>query len=69
MLFDNNIEPCCSYCRFSNALGRGEYACEKQGIMHGHGHCGSYRYEPTKRVPRVMPGIDSSGFSEEDFTL
>jgi hypothetical protein len=37
--------------------------------MYGFGFCGSFRYEPTKRVPPVLPGIDTSGYTEDDFSL
>ena len=69
MLFDNNIEPSCAYCRYSTALGHDEIACVRRGIMAGSGSCGSFRYEPTKRVPELMPKLNLSGLSEEDFVL
>ena len=69
MLFDVNIEPSCSYCRYGVALGRDEFACEKHGIMFGSGSCGSFRYEPTKRVPPILPIPEPSEFSGEDFML
>jgi len=69
MLFNRNIEPSCVYCRFSETMGYDEYACSKRGIMSGSGFCGTFRYEPTKRKPRFSPNLDTSGFSEEDFTL
>ena len=69
MLFDANIEPMCSYCCHSTALGRGEFACIKQGIMYGSGYCRLFLYDPMKRVPPVMPTIDSSAYSEDDFAL
>jgi len=69
MLFDPNIEPGCEYCRNGTALGQNEIACIKHGIMFSHGSCGAFRYEPTKRVPPVLPGFDISKFSDEDFAL
>ena len=69
MLFKNDVEPSCIYCRYGTALGRNEYACEKHGIMDGSGYCGAFRYEPTKRIPPVMPRLDFMRFSEDDFTL
>lgn len=69
MLFDRDIEPSCAYCRYSTPMGRGEIACIRRGIMMSYGSCGSFRYEPTKRVPEHMPGLNTSGLTEEDFAL
>ena len=69
MLFDRYIEPCCSYCRYSTDLGYNEIICIRRGIMSCSGFCGSFRYEPTKRVPETAPNLQISGLSEDDFTL
>jgi len=69
MLFNRNIEPSCSYCRFSESLGYDEYACSKRGIMSSAGSCGTFSYEPTKREPQPRPGFKASELSEEDFSL
>jgi len=69
MLFDRKIEPSCAYCSYGTALGNDEVMCIKRGIMAGHGSCGAFHYEPTKRVPEVKPSLVFTGFSEEDFTL
>jgi len=69
MLFDRNIEPSCAYCRFGEALGYDEYACSKRGIMSGFGFCGTFRYEPTKRVPQPLPSLKVPELSDEDFTF
>jgi len=69
MLFDKNIEPGCAYCSYGAALGADEIICAKRGIMNGFGSCGRFRYEPTKRVPRVLSKLDTAGFSEEDFSI
>jgi len=69
MLFDRNIDPCCAYCRHGTDLGCGIVACIKRGIMTGIGSCGAFRYEPTKRVPEVMPTLKTAGLSKEDFLL
>ena len=69
MLFDFSIEPCCEYCFNSIALGHDEFACVKHGIMYGHGSCGSFRYEPTKRIPPILPVLDPSDYPDDDFML
>ena len=69
MPIENRVEPSCAYCRFGTDMGRDRIVCIKHGIMYGGGSCGLFRYEPTKRVPPVLRGLDSTGFSDEDFTL
>lgn len=69
MLLDREIEPSCTYCRYSTSLGSNEIACTRRGIMYSHGSCGSFRYEPTKRVPEFVPLLDTSGLAEDDFSL
>ena len=69
MVFDNKIEPSCTYCRFARELGNDELACLKRGIVDSSGFCGSFRYEPTKREPLVPPKLDVSGLSEDEFSL
>ena len=69
MLFNKKIDPCCAYCRHGTDLGFGEVACVKYGLMTSSGSCRKFRYEPTKRVPPPGVRFDSSGLSEEDFTL
>ena len=69
MIFNRNIEPSCSYCRFGTTLGNDEYACTKRGIVSAFNSCGSFRYEPTKREPEALPKLKTSALSEEDFAI
>jgi len=69
MLFDRSITPSCAYCGFGEALGYDEYACSKRGIVSGFGHCGTFRYEPTKRIPQPAQSLKAAELSDEDFTL
>ena len=69
MLFDRDIEPSCLYCRYGRKLGETEVACLKRGIVDGTGYCAAFTYEPTKRIPQPLPRLDTSGLSEEDFSL
>ena len=69
MLFNQNQEASCSYCRYGSDLGRFEVACTKRGIMQSDGYCGSFRYEPTKRVPSAQPSLKTAELSGEDFEL
>jgi len=69
MLFDDDIDPCCTYCHYGTDLGCGEVACIKYGIMNASGSCGAFRYEPTKRQPQVEPPLYAAGLSEQEFSL
>jgi len=69
LLLDSNIEPRCWYCRYGTSLGNDEIMCIKRGIMESLGYCGAFRYEPTKRVPELMPDLKTAGYSESDFSL
>jgi hypothetical protein len=69
MLFDRDIEPRCSYCRYGTAMGHDEIACLKRGIVMTYGSCSMFRYEPTKRVPDMAPRLTPSCLPDEDFSL
>ena len=69
MLFSDEIEPCCAYCSRGINLGREEVLCKKRGVMMATDYCSSYRYEPTRRVPRVAPRLKVTELSKEDFSL
>ena len=69
MLFNRNIEPCCVYCSFGTDIGNEEVMCIKRGVMNAYGSCGSFRYEPTKRVPEVASHVTTKEFTDDDFTL
>ena len=69
MLFDKNILPCCSYCRFGVEIGENEVACIKRGVVDALWHCRSFKYDPIKRSPESPPHFESTGHTEEDFRL
>ena len=69
MLFNRDIEPSCTYCRFGLGLGYDEYVCSMRGIVSGSGFCSSFVYEPTKREPDVLMKLKNTELSEEDFML
>ena len=52
MLFRKEIEPRCAYCQHGTDIGEESVACLKKGVMDSGSHCGSFRYDPFKRVPR-----------------
>ena len=69
MLFRRNIKPSCSYCKYGIALGFGEVACSKRGIMTDEGECGAFSYEPTKRQPEYARKPVIAKIAEEDMKL
>jgi len=69
MLFRKNITPSCAYCKHGAALGFGEVACSKRGIMSDEGKCTSFRYEPTKRKPEYARTPASVKITDEDMRL
>lgn len=55
------IEKCCAYCEFASGLLTSErMLCEKHGAVAPDHRCGSFSYDPLKRVPRVQkpPKLD-----------
>jgi len=69
LLFRQNIDPRCAYCRHGNAIGFGEVVCRKRGIMSTEGNCNSFRYEPTKREPEFAQSVKMTELKAEDFSL
>jgi len=69
MLFNRNIEPSCTYCRFSLGLGNDEFVCSKRGIVAGGDSCSSFRYEPTKREPEPKPRIKIPELDAQELSL
>jgi hypothetical protein len=68
-LFGNRIPPACKYCE--NAYGAlqrdGNILCVRRGVVAGEYRCGRYRYDPTKRIPKLKPRLTE--FKESDFAL
>lgn len=70
MLFSKTIEPKCVYCRRAQTSSDPETVlCPKRGVMARDASCGSFRYDPLKRVPTRPISLDLSKLNEEDFTL
>ncbi len=68
-LFQKSIEPRCAYCARGRELDHGNVVCPKKGVMSVGSHCGSFRYDPLKRVPPRPAKLSTAGLSEEDFRL
>ncbi|MDR3278182.1 MAG: hypothetical protein LBT12_05355 [Oscillospiraceae bacterium] len=69
MLYRENIEPRCEYCRYGSGMGYGEVACEKRGVFSASAFCAKFRYDPSKRIPSPPPRFDAGALTEEDFAL
>lgn len=69
MLFQKRIEPCCSYCKKGAALETDTVLCVRKGVVSASGRCGSFRYDPLKRVPPRPAAPDFSKLKDEDFVL
>ncbi len=69
MLYREDIERRCEYCRFCRPLGDGEGVCERRGIISTSGCCRHFRYDPLRRVPERPAVIVPRAHEEEDFSL
>ena len=69
MLFEEKIDPRCTYCARGIPLEDGQVACPKRGIVSPGGSCGGFRYDPLKRVPPRPAPPKKAGLTAEDFEL
>lgn len=69
VLFNKKIEPSCSYCIHGSQLDDREVICVKKGIVSSAGKCRKFEYDPLSRRPPAPVVLDTSSFSEDDFTL
>ncbi len=69
MLFNKNIQPCCSYCQSGSKINDEEVMCLKRGIVSAFGSCRKFEYDPLKRIPGKPELVEDSPFTEEDFSL
>ncbi len=69
MLFQKKIEPRCAYCAKGAPLDGDNILCAKKGVVAPGGKCGSFRYDPLKRVPPRPAALDTSKLKNEDFSL
>ncbi len=69
MLFREEIEPRCAYCRHGEPLSEESVLCPKKGVVDAGGHCRSFVYDPFRRTPPVQAAPDFSHLKDEDFSL
>jgi len=71
MLFRDDIEPCCAYCKHGNQVSIDRVGCLKRGIVSLWGSCRKFSYDPLKRQPerpRKIP-IPDDAPSDQVFRL
>ena len=68
-LFRKDIEPRCAYCEKGSQINDNDVACVKKGIVSAEDHCGSFRYDPLKRVPPRPVKLETQKLKQEDFSL
>ncbi len=69
MLFDQNLEPSCSYCKYGNIIGEEEIICLKKGALTLPNSCRKFTYDPLKRIPAQKMLLDLDEFQKDDFEL
>ena len=69
MLFQNAIEPRCTYCKRGRPLEDGQVICPKRGVVSPGYSCKHFDYDPLKRVPPRPAGPILPTGDAEDFTL
>ncbi len=69
MLFREDMEPSCSYCRHGQQISETHVACIKQGVMPLSHHCRKFTYDPLKRKPAHPKKLSTAGLTESDFQL
>ncbi|MBC5787180.1 MULTISPECIES: hypothetical protein [Clostridiaceae] len=66
--FRGNIPPACEYCEYGKPTADHQMIlCGRNGVVSPFFKCRKFKYDPLKRVPKVLPPLD--GYSEKDFSL
>ena len=69
MLFRKHIEPRCAYCVHGATISETQVACVKRGVVSAEYRCGSFRYEPLRRIPQRPAELPTKKMKAEDFEL
>ena len=69
LLFRKDIEPHCSYCRYSAPAEPGMVICRKKGIIPESEGCRRFRYDPLRRTPPKPVRMDFSRYDARDYSL
>jgi hypothetical protein len=69
MLFRKKIERSCSYCLKGTKIDDELILCIKKGVVPCDGGCWRFSYDPNKRIPPRAKPLDTTKYSEEDYSL
>lgn len=69
MLFRKKITPSCSYCEYATRIDEEQVLCIKKGMKSANGKCGSFFYDPCKRIPKKQKALDFNAFKDHDYSL
>ena len=69
MLFRKKIEPRCAYCAKGRTLDDEQVICYKKGVVAPEDHCGSFEYDPLRRVPPRPRKFSADKLTKEDFEV
>ena len=68
MMFRNDIEPRCAYCKHGIQLSPDRVGCLNRGVVPLYSSCPKFVYNPLKRQPE-RPRKLLVSFNPEEFTL
>ena len=68
MMFRNNIEPRCAYCKHGIQVSPERVACLNRGVVSLYHSCSKFSYNPLKRLPE-RPRKLAVALDPELFTL
>ena len=69
MMFRKKMPPACSYCEYATKLDDEQVLCIKKGIRATNSKCGSFFYDPCKRIPKKQKAIDFKSYDDHDYSL
>ncbi len=69
MLFRKKIKKSCQLCSECVPLEEGSFLCKRKGIVAADKKCWYFKYDPCKRIPPKPKALDTSKYSQEDYSL
>lgn len=69
MKFRKHIDPRCAYCVHGSTISDTQVACVKRGIVAMEYRCGSFRYDPLRRIPQRPVDLPTEKLRAEDFEV
>ena len=69
MIFSKKIIKVCAYCEKAITMQDKSYMlCKKHGVIESGSHCGSFSYDPLKRMPNSKKTVIGQ-FTKDDFKI